>query len=70
MVTRRWGVPAAIALGGGPGSVSRYAITVAPPHHASEPSTYSTLGYETVRLLERGAYRYAAGNVLAIGASW
>lgn len=28
-------------------------------------STYSTFGYETVRLMETGAYRYAVRNVAA-----
>ncbi len=50
-------------------------VTLVGPGFCGALSTYSTLGYETVRLAEEGSLRYAAANVvvsvvLGLGAAW
>lgn len=54
------GVIAAIVVRGGPG----WLLTVAGTGFCGALTTFSTFGYETMRLVEDGAWRQAAGTVI------
>ena len=53
-------IAAVVVVRGGPG----WLLTVAGTGFCGALTTFSTFGYETVRLVEDGAWRQAAGTVL------
>lgn len=53
-------IAAIVVVRGGPG----WLLTVAGTGFCGALTTFSTFGYETVRLVEDGAWRQAAGTVL------